>query len=106
MSTQKNVFILVKIHRTHGKQSEDLVAAYEDPIFANQECARFNHGVSDVEFSNRPIFEIRILPVLTRRKTRHPFMQRGKNDELPQEEVQIKARGRLVKKNVVCDKGH
>lgn len=107
MSTQKNAFILVKIHRTHGHQVEDLVAAYEDPIFANQECARFNNGVSNVEFSKRPIFEIRIMPILTRRKTRHPFMQRGKADELQQiqqEEVQVKIRGRLAKRNEMCDK--
>lgn len=102
-------FIFVIYRATLNQINEEvktLLFATEDPTIAHSECDRLNHGrTSQERYSGGITFKIEKIPLLSRRKSRHPFM-RGQQHELfnPDEyekdgnvDVEFKMRGKIVK---------
>ncbi len=95
------------------KEIKVLLYATEDPVLANSERDRLNSGRSTDEiYTQRMTYKVEPLPLLSRRKTRHPFMrgqnQRGLFDPETMDkdgntddghnacpQVEVKTRGRL-----------
>ena len=110
------IFVVYKAKPIHeGSQVElkALLFATEDPILANSEKDRINNERTSYERHTECItYRVEPLPILSRRKTRHPFMrgqnQRGLFDpELHEKDgnvaesvtqPEIKTRGRLTRR--------
>ena len=62
-----------------NKEAKILLFATNDPVLAHSERDRLNEGRTSFEIYTEGLkYKVEPLPVLSRRKTRHPFM-RGQN---------------------------
>ena len=76
---EQKIFVVYKSFCTDGPETKVLLFATEDPVLAKSECDRLNGERTAREIHTQGLkYKVEPLRVLSRRKTRHPFM-RGQN---------------------------
>lgn len=89
-SRDHDVYVVYKSSLTTiNTECKVLMFVTEDPIFADREVKRLNSEMSTTDrYNNSACFKFEKLRMLSRRKTRHPFMRGAREDVFNPDEVE------------------
>lgn len=64
-----------------GQEQRSLMFATEDSVIAGTECSRLNDlRTTQQRYTEGVLYKIEKIPMLSRRKSRHPFMRGGQRE--------------------------